>query len=221
MKKIRIFICASSKDIDKAKIIRETLSDCYGFDAFLFDHSLIGSQDYIKEIVTHLDNCEIFIPLLSKNFHDSSFCNQEIGFAIYRQIKKQTIIYPISLDGTKSYDLFDHIQATPCDGKDPYGELKATTGFFNIIVSHRDFNQFQQRAIENMLIVLNETDNWKAISTIPYTLLEVIKNKITLTQKQLNKIVNAVKTNSAISEKPEQKNKLCIFLKDKYKITVD
>jgi len=92
----------------------------------------------------------------------------------YRNLLKNRLLYPLSFDGTESFNLFDHIQAVPCDGSDTYRELKVTTSFFNIVVSHRDFKKFQQRAIESMLDVLKQTDNWKAISTIPYT-LDIIK----------------------------------------------
>jgi hypothetical protein len=105
-------------------------------------------------------------------------------------------------------------------GNDTYGEHKVTTGFFNIVVSHRDFKLFQQRAIENMLDILVKTKNWKAISTIPYT-FDVIREKVALTKKQTDKIVNAIKTNQALISKPTQKIKLCSFLQEKYQITVD
>lgn len=219
MKKIRIFICASHKDSVVAEIIRATLADCYGFDAFFFDHSLVGSQDYHKEIVTHLDRCEIFLPLLSVNFRQSSFCNQEVGFAVRRQLKEQVKIYPISIDKTQSYDLIDHIQVTLCERSVNYSELKATTSFFNTIVSHRDFTQFQRRAVENMLEVLIKTDNWKAISTILYT-LDVTKNKVTLTSQQIKKIRDAIEKNPSIPKYPVLKNKLRSFLKEKYNVTV-
>jgi len=138
----------------------------------------------------------------------------------YRNLLKNRLLYPLSFDGTESFNLFDHIQAVPCDGSDTYRELKVTTSFFNIVVSHRDFKKFQQRAIESMLDVLKQTDNWKAISTIPYT-LDIIKDKVTLTQKQTNKIVSAVKTNMSLINKLAQKARLCSFLQEKYQITID
>ncbi len=220
MSNISIFLSVSSKDILKAEFIRETLADCYGFDVFLFNHSLVGSQDYYKEIVTHLNSCEIFIPLLSRHFISSSFCNQETGFALHRQLEKETIIYPISIDGTKSYDLIDHIQTVVCDNTDKYAELKVTTGFFNIIVSHRNFSFLQHRALEGMLRKLENTRNWKAISTIPYT-LEVIKNKVTFSEKHVSILINALKTNIAIKDRPAQRKKLSNFLKEQFSITIE
>lgn len=222
MDKIKVFICASHLDVETGEIIRETLADCYGFNVFLFKHNLVGSQDFHKEIITHLNNCEIFIPLLSKNLIGSTFCNQEIGFAVNRLVNKQTTIYPISLDKTRTYDLLDHIQAVGCDLNDKYGVLKTTTYFFNILVSHPDFAHFHQRAVECMLDVLKCTKNWKAVSTITHT-LSLTQDKISLGETQLNILKQALINNAFLNREESlvSRTRLCRFLLDKYQITVD
>lgn len=220
MRRIKVFLCASHKDVNKAELIRDTLSECYGFDVFFYDHNLIGSQDFHKEIIENLHSCEIFIPLISKNMIKSTFCNQEIGFAVNKLTRNENIIYPVSLDGTKTYDFLDHLQSSKCDQNDQYGVLKITTGFFNILVSHNSFRQFQQRAIDCMLDILVSTSYWKAISTISYT-LHITKDKIELSGYQTNKIEQAIKYNNSIQKESKERARLCNLLQVKYKIHID
>ena len=57
-----------------------------------------------------LNECQIFIPLLSKNFKESEWCGQEIG----NVVNSHTVaIVPFSLDGTVPYGFISKFQGQP------------------------------------------------------------------------------------------------------------
>jgi hypothetical protein len=54
----------------------------FGMDVFLAHEDLQPSAEWQKEIVQALRKCDVFIPLLTRNFHSSLWTDQETGMAI-------------------------------------------------------------------------------------------------------------------------------------------
>jgi hypothetical protein len=216
MNPIEIFICCSNKDIAVGEELRRILTECYGFQVFLFKHSIVGSNDFHIKIHAHLKSCDIFIPLLSNNLIGSTFCNQEIGYVVSRP---EVIIYPISLDGTKTYDLIDHTHGEPYDPSDNYGLLKAATKFFRIVMCHEDFTGFHTRAIEGIVQALRVSPDWRSTSAIIY-MLELTKTKISLSNNQQASIIWASQHNQNVYQPAELFEKLSSFMKEEYTVTL-
>jgi len=107
---MKAFISYSSLQTDHAKVVKDFLRDIK-VDSFVANDDLRSATDWKKSIMEELLECEIFIPLLSKNSKASNWCSQEIGIA-YAKKKK---IVPISIDATRPYGFIGHLQAKTID----------------------------------------------------------------------------------------------------------
>lgn len=219
MQKIEVFICVANEDIAHARELRRILSDCYGFNVFLYDHTVIPAEDFYKKIIRHLKLCEIFVPLISINLKNSSFCNQEIGFVVNQQINQLAKIFPISTDQTRPYDLIDHLYSLKCDTADRYGILKAATEFFHIVMCHSNFKHLSDRATSGLAKALRVCNSTINTSGIVY-MLEMTQHEISLSKQQLNDIIWAAKNNPHVY-RARYFARLSLFLEEKYKISVD
>jgi hypothetical protein len=103
---MKVFISYNSKQLNLAENIRDFL-DSVSIDSFIANDDLRTGANWKKAIISELEKCELFIPLLSKEFKISDWCSQEIGIAY---IKNMGIV-PVSIDDTKPYGFINHIQA--------------------------------------------------------------------------------------------------------------
>ena len=81
IKSLRIFFSYSTTDkqiVGKLKLFLENS----GFEVFLAHEDIRPLVEWQDEIVKNLQRCDIFIPLLTKDFMKSGWTNQEIGIAI-------------------------------------------------------------------------------------------------------------------------------------------
>lgn len=76
-----IFISHSSKNEATAKKIRTQLEENH-YKCFLSGDDLEADDDWQDEILSALYGCSVFLGLVSKDFINSLFCQQEIGAAI-------------------------------------------------------------------------------------------------------------------------------------------
>ncbi len=105
-----VFISYSSEDKDKCGEVKESLEEI-GLKGFLAHDDVEISDEWAKAIMEELGKIDILIALLSKNFKNSDYCSQEVGIALFRNVK----IIPASIDETESYGFFDKIQAKKFD----------------------------------------------------------------------------------------------------------
>lgn len=105
-----VFISYSSEDKDKCGEIKKSLEEI-GLKSFLAHDDIEISDEWANAIMEELGKIDILIALLSKNFKDSDYCSQEVGIALYRNVK----IIPASIDETESYGFLNKIQAKKFD----------------------------------------------------------------------------------------------------------
>jgi hypothetical protein len=103
---MKAFISYSSRNQETAREISDFL-ETVQMNSFIAKDDLRAASNWKDTIVKELGLCDIFIPLLSKDFKESSWCSQEIGIAFI--LGKKFI--PISLDDTRSYGFINHIQS--------------------------------------------------------------------------------------------------------------
>ena len=81
---MKFFVSHASKDMDIAKCFSLFLSSL-SVDVDVFCSSISGTinqgEDFVKSIEEGLNNCNVFIPLISKNYLDSKYCLIELGYA--------------------------------------------------------------------------------------------------------------------------------------------
>jgi len=83
--RIRLFI--SHRDTHKiaAKELAKTLKD-YGISAFVAHDSIEPMTTWQQEILKGLETMEIMLAFVTDDFHESTWTNQEIGYALGRNI---------------------------------------------------------------------------------------------------------------------------------------
>ncbi len=93
--KIKIFI--SHRDIMKAeaKKVAETLNN-YGVSCFVAHDSITPMRVWKDEIMKGLSEMDAFVCFITNDFYSSPWTNQEIGFALAKEVP----MYLYSFDGT-------------------------------------------------------------------------------------------------------------------------
>src|ERR1700736_1359611 len=78
--------------------VRDTLTP-FGITSFMAHDDLEVSEEWKLRILDELSKADLFIAVLSANYLASSYCMQESGISVFRNIK--TII-PFAIDTTVS-----------------------------------------------------------------------------------------------------------------------
>jgi hypothetical protein len=64
-----------------------------------------------------LDDCDVFVPLVSKGFLASEFATYELGFALHKQAAGSVRIIPVILDEVEAMPLLHRFPALDGRGK--------------------------------------------------------------------------------------------------------
>ena len=154
-----VLFFSHSKDVQLILNIKHNLEKTGWIECFVAHEDINeGKEGWIEEIKKYLECCHCLVAFLSEDFKSSAYCEQELGFAVHRQIP----IFPIKLDKQNNpYGFIHHIQATEFN----------TTRNINIL----------SNKIEKWL--LNKKENQK-LSQIAYSKLH--KTVDTLTNNFLN-----------------------------------
>ena len=78
----------------------------FGYDCFLAHEDLHVSEEWKHRILEELGAADIFVALLSKEFMESKWCGQELGFILSRP---EVLVVPVSLDGTAPFGFIEHL----------------------------------------------------------------------------------------------------------------
>ena len=65
----------------------KTYLDQFGFNCFLAHEDIPPQTKWPEEIQDALEQCDLFLPLLTTKFMESFYCQQETGFAFCRDIE--------------------------------------------------------------------------------------------------------------------------------------
>ena len=91
---VRLFISHRDEHKTVANELAETL-ESYGISSFVAHDSIQPMSIWQTEILNGLESMEIMLTLVTDDFHDSVWTNQEVGFALGRNIP----IVPLKLQG--------------------------------------------------------------------------------------------------------------------------
>lgn len=121
---IKAFISYSTKDKKHGAAVKVALDEI-SIKSFLAHDDVQVSEEWEKRILVELEECNIFVPLLSEAFKGSDWCGQEAGFVAERG--NQVLIIPLSIDGTVPYGFISRFQChqVPPTGIDPQTILGA------------------------------------------------------------------------------------------------
>lgn len=110
---VKAFISHSSRQKLLATQIK-TESASYGIDCFVAHEDIEASKEWRREIRYSLASCDCIITLLTKDFRESNFCDQEVGFALQRGI----LIVPVSIE-MNPYGFMEQFQRITAFEKSP------------------------------------------------------------------------------------------------------
>ena len=114
-----LFIFLSHKDEikDEVQKLKEGL-ERYGVNAFVAHSDIPAGTEWQNEILGALEDMDAFVPVLTKDFPDSPWTDQEVGYAIAKGVP----IVPIRL-GLDPYGFMGKFQALTCEWKDAPKEI--------------------------------------------------------------------------------------------------
>ena len=116
---VTAFVSYSHKDRQYGRQAKDVLSQV-GIDAFLAHEDLEVSEEWQRRILKELSLCDLFVPLLSRNFLESKWAPQEAGFIASRP---KVVSAPLSIDETTPHGFFSHVQGNRIPSKGITREL--------------------------------------------------------------------------------------------------
>jgi hypothetical protein len=185
--KIGLKIFISHRDIDKkeASLIQSKLLK-FNICSFVAHEDIKATEEWIKEILKALQSMDIFIAYITNEFFNSKWTNQEIGFALGRNIPIIPIKNKINPDGFISI-----LQAKP------YNETKFTLDFFSLLLDSQIIHTDIRSKLINCLITsLENSCSWNDSEII----FRAFNHINTMKNEQIDKIIEYFNKNNNISE---------------------
>jgi len=90
---LEIFVSYSTKDRAIAAKVANSIRLAGGGEAFLAHETIEVSTEWRSEILRHLRTCSVIFCLITKNFLDSEWTQQEAGFALARGMKVVSLLF--------------------------------------------------------------------------------------------------------------------------------
>ena len=106
---VTAFVSYSHVDRKFGQQAKDVLGEV-GIVAFLAHEDMETSEEWRDRILSELRRCDLFVPLLSKNFLESKWAPQEAGFIASRP---EVAIAPLSIDGTIPFGFLSNVQSSP------------------------------------------------------------------------------------------------------------
>lgn len=107
---MKVFISYSTHNEDSANQIKKILEK-FNINCFMASDNINASVTWRERIINEIENCDIFISVLSEDFKNSKWCPQEVGIAYYCKYNNRDIqIIPLWTDGTEPFGFIDEIE---------------------------------------------------------------------------------------------------------------
>jgi hypothetical protein len=175
---IRVFISHKVEYKKEASLLKESLST-FGISCFVAHEDIEPTRQWQDEIEKALFSMDSLVALLTKDFHDSRWTDQEVGFALGRQVP----IIPIRL------------------GLDPYGfigKIQGINGNQNVkfeIVSSIIKNKYtKDKMIESYIVAMSRSNAFSKSEE----LAEIMQILPELDIEQESRLISAYNGNSQI-----------------------
>lgn len=208
MDRISAFICYSSKQKLIGGKLKSYLENLCGYEAFMAHDDILGSAIWEEEIIQAIKNADFFIPLISKEFKESPFTDQETGIAVCLEKK----IIPIKLDDMNPYGFIEKYQALPY--RNDVNDLALTIAQVGLIYEPQ--SSYHQKALNSIVHAFCKSISFE----IANATIQILCECNDLSSNQLTQIIKAIKTNSQIKN-AYGLNALKECLDKKYKVSID
>ncbi len=172
VKTIRVFVSYSSANKSLAGQIKRILEQ-YGLSVFLAHDDIPPLHDWQEEISNNLNECDVFIPILTHSFGNSKWTDQEIGMAF--GLKK--MIIPLKVD-VAPYGFISKIQACKLDVDNP---RRSCLKIINVLKD----SQFKESLIDCLLRALEEAYDFDSATKV----IKELNDFENFNEEQINHII--------------------------------
>lgn len=182
---MEIFVCHSSKDEDKAILLRNNLEEYYSLKVFCPNRELKAGHAYPEPLIQAIKDCDVFVIILTENFHGAAFTEQEVGIAL---AQKKPIL-PLKMDKTDPFGYIHTIQAvTPVGSIDRIPAMvQISTAIYDLLYPNKE----EKRTI--IIDNIKKTHDWNNQDSLArmlgidkkYTKLQIAKLNYMLNNKPL------------------------------------
>ncbi len=172
----RVFLTHKAEAKKETAILKTQLK-VYGISAFVAHEDIEPTKEWQTEIENALHSMDALVALLTDNFHDSNWTDQEVGFAFGRNVP----IVPIKM-GKDPYGFMGKFQACSCTWDTAAKEIA------KILIK-------QDGMLNAYIKAVQDCGNWEAGNTLS-VLFPLIDN---MSGKQVSDLVSAYNSNFNVS----------------------
>ena len=190
---MKTFISYASDIKRTAGRIKEHL-DQYGFNCFLAHEDIPPQTEWPAEILNALEQCDLFLPLLTSGFIESFYCQQETGFAYCRKVE----ILPVYISKAPM-GMISNLQAVRFNRK------KFDFSCWRIVKHIAKNTQLSGPVLNALIKEFGESSTYDNACERANKIL----NEFDFTQRQVKTIRRHIKKNGQIHETKEARD--CIF----------
>jgi len=170
---LKVFISHSTKDAIIVGGIKSSL-EFYGIGTFIAHEDIDPSKEWEEEIIKNLELCDIFMPILTSNFKDSYWCDQESGIAF--NMKK--MIMPLTID-LKPYGFLSRYQSLKIDKDDIRNSCR------RIINTLKEDDKFKEKIKDCLITSLLKSKHFSESNEK----VLIVKEMEPFNKEQINKIM--------------------------------
>lgn len=171
----RVFLSHKAEVKKETATLKENLK-IFGISAFVAHEDIHPTKEWQNEIENALFSMDAFVALMTEEFHESVWTDQEVGVAFGRGVP----IISVKL-GKDPYGFIGKFQALSCSWADTPKEI------VKLLVKHEQMLRLYIKAIENC-------SNWNQANTLSEILPHIDKLSI----QQVNLLVTAYNENSEL-----------------------
>ena len=181
---VRIFLSYSSLNKKVTGEVKRWLSE-FGFNVFLAHDDIRPSLEWQKVIISNLKDSHVFIPLITSEFNESKWTEQESGMAFITN----KLIIPVSVgEGLTPHGFLSIYQALKLDPK----ELEK--GCINIVKAVKDNQRYAPLVLDLLIKSLEKSrtfasSEWKT---------SIISEFDSFTKTQFNSILKSAINNNQV-----------------------
>jgi hypothetical protein len=189
---VRAFFSHVHTESALATEVKQRLGDKYGVDAFVAHDDINPSRQWREVIKAALASCDVFVAFLNDDFHNSQWCDQEVGWALARQIP----IVPVRTTGSTRQPgrdgfLEEHQDVDLDRMKRGRGDWWVADQIFEIVLADDRTRQKGTRALGEAFV-----NSWSFDSTRRFWSL--IERQSALEVETLRRLEYAVQTNRQV-----------------------
>ena len=212
MDQLKVFISYSSEDRFLGRVFKQSFENYAGFSVFLAHEDISPATEWELKIIKEMKNSDVVIPLITKNYRNSEFTDQELGMAL----AWEKIILPIKLADINPYGFIKKFQALKCKN-DEYSVINGVVSTVLVLIESKEFNKHRNVVIESVVKAFCQSSSFKMTRTIIGILTKINK----FTDDQITSFKKAIKNNDQIYKEYYALPGFKKILREQHKIIID